>query len=107
MSGVPVMRPMWLEFPLEEALYADEEQFMLGEHLLVAPIMQAGATDRIVRLPGTEPWYDVEKAVPFASAQTLSVPAPLGRIPLFQRGGWLYPSIHRPPAPTEAPMTPL
>lgn len=41
-SGLPVQRAMVLAFPEERAAWAFEEQFMLGEQLLVAPCLQPG-----------------------------------------------------------------
>ena len=43
-SGVPVMRPLWYEFPGDEATYGNEGQHMVGDALLVAPVLHKGAT---------------------------------------------------------------
>lgn len=37
-SGVPVMRPLWMEFPADEATFSNDEAFMVGSSLLVQGI---------------------------------------------------------------------
>ena len=36
-EGLPIMRPMWQEFPKDEAMFNVENQFMYGNNILVAP----------------------------------------------------------------------
>jgi alpha-glucosidase len=65
---------------------------MLGDALLAAPVVQAGDTARRVYLPaGPSAWYDFETGERFAAGQWHSVPAPLGRLPLFARAGAAIP----------------
>ena len=45
-AGTPVMRPLWMEFPAEEALFDEEREFMLGPSILVQPVV-----DRVWGLP--------------------------------------------------------
>ena len=84
-TGVPVMRPLWAEFPQDESVYAEEGQFMLGDAFLVAPVTSAGASSVSVYLP-TGVWYDAhtQRSV---SAGSRSVPVTLDAIPVFLRGG--------------------
>lgn len=37
-SGAPVMRPLWMEFPSDEATFSNDEAFMVGDSLLVQGI---------------------------------------------------------------------
>ena len=50
-TGMPIMRPMILEFPDDPRFLAEDSQYMLGPDLLVAPIFQEGAAKRIVKFP--------------------------------------------------------
>lgn len=34
-TGVPVVRPLWMEFPSDEATFSNDEAFMVGSGLLV------------------------------------------------------------------------
>ncbi len=86
--GIPMMRPMFLEFPRDEGFGATDDQYMLGPDLLVAPVMVEGARSRIVRFPAGE-WRDFwsgDLARQGGASSTVEVDAPLGRPPVFYRG---------------------
>jgi alpha-glucosidase len=38
-QGTPVVRPMWYQFPKDNETYTLSEQFMIGESLMVCPVM--------------------------------------------------------------------
>lgn len=89
-TGRPIIRPMFFEFPQFKALWDNEEQFMLGSALLVAPVLQRGvSTVRVALPPGV--WYDAmdEYAAPIIthSLQYVNVFADLLTMPIFLRGG--------------------
>ena len=52
------MRPLWFEFPEDAACFATEDQFRWGPALLVAPVVEEGASKRVVYLPPSSAWYD-------------------------------------------------
>lgn len=56
-TGTPMMRPMFMEFPEDESLFATEDQFMVGEAILVKPITQEGAESTNVYFPDNEVIY--------------------------------------------------
>lgn len=37
-NGTPVMRPMWMEFPTDQVTFANDEQYLFGDSMLVAPL---------------------------------------------------------------------
>lgn len=51
-SGAPILRPLWYDFPDQPGLYAAEDAFMLGPAMLVRPVTAAGAASADVTLPG-------------------------------------------------------
>ena len=60
------MRPLWFEFPEDPAHFETDDEFMWGPALLVAPVMEEGASQRAVYLPSASVWYDAatgERAV--------------------------------------------
>ena len=84
----PIIRPTWYDFPDDAACFADCDDFMLGDALLVAPVVHAGATSREVYLPnGPSAWFDFHSGERFAAGQTHTVAAPLYSLPLFARAG--------------------
>jgi alpha-glucosidase len=63
---------------------------MVGDDLLVAPILSPGITSRLVYLPrGT--WYDYWTNKKYSGGTTIRVDAPLETVPLFVRGGAIIP----------------
>eukprot|EP00047_Mylnosiga_fluctuans_P004388 m.234252 g.234252 ORF g.234252 m.234252 type:complete len:895 (-) comp12637_c0_seq1:37-2721(-) len=94
-TGLPVMRPLWMEFPEESAHFAEERNFMLGGALLVAPVVQYQHVSSQVTFPGTQPWYDIDTYQAYTAPQTTTVDAPLSKIPVFQRGGTIIPTKAR------------
>ena len=84
----PIIRPTFYDFPDDEACFADCDDFMLGPDLLVAPVVEQGATSRSVYLPtGPQAWFDFHSGKPFAAGQRHVVNAPWSSLPLFARAG--------------------
>ncbi|MFI9806716.1 TIM-barrel domain-containing protein [Streptomyces sp. NPDC052301] len=89
-TGAPYVRPLWWRAPEDRALRDCEDAFLLGDCLLVAPVLDPGADRRAVQLPRGR-WYDtVTEAVYEGPAQVL-VDAPLSRTPVFARAGAVVP----------------
>lgn len=53
-NGTPMMRPMFVEFPQDENLFSTEDQFMLGEAIMVKPITDEGATSTEIYFSGDQ-----------------------------------------------------
>lgn len=88
-SGMPVVRPIFMEDPARQNL---EDQFFLGEHLLVAPVLDEGRSSRLVHLPPSAgAWFDFWNGARFDAGQEISTPAPLDVLPLFVRAGAVIP----------------
>ncbi len=87
-TGIPVMRPMFLEFQDDPECYQDQNslQYLFGEDLLVAPVTQMGSTLRKIYLPEGR-WTDFWSEKIYEGGQYVIVEAPLERLPLFVRDG--------------------
>jgi mannosyl-oligosaccharide alpha-1,3-glucosidase len=96
-TGMPVMRTMWMQYPKTEELFATDNQYLIGSDLLVRPVTAAGATEAVVRFPTRDTWYDVDTNMAVSQAgeengvNTLTVSADIGKIPVYQRGGSIIP----------------
>ena len=90
-TGVPIARPLFFEACNEPTAHTIDDQFLCGDTLLVAPIVQAGADSRQVYLPKGR-WYDYWTDRSYEGPLRLSVAAPLHRIPPFVRGGSVLPT---------------
>jgi alpha-glucosidase (family GH31 glycosyl hydrolase) len=65
-------------------------QYLLGNEILVAPVYEKGKTRQEVFLPQGE-WYDLETDQLYQGDQTIIVPAPVEKLPMFVRKGSIIP----------------
>ena len=87
MHGTPVMRTLFYEFPADSKSWDVSDEYLFGPDLLVAPVMDAGMTQRPVYLPDGAQWTNAWTGEVLAGGQTVAVDAPLDIIPLFLRDG--------------------
>ena len=83
---VPIIRPTFYNWPDDPQCLQDCDEFMLGEHLLVAPVVHQGERRRRVYLPclpDGRDWIDFHDHRRLAAGQWHEVDAPLDRLPLF------------------------
>ena len=87
-NGMPAWRPLFLEFPDDPKCYTDKNlTFMFGKSILVANVVEKGATTRTVYLPAGCKWYDWNDNLrAYEGGQTIEVPVTLASIPMFLRG---------------------
>jgi alpha-glucosidase len=90
-TGHPIMRPLVYAFQGDAHIYTESFDFMLGPHLLVASVLEAGARTRAVYLPGAGEWYDFHTGDWYRGKQTVRINAPLEQIPLLVPAGGLIP----------------
>jgi alpha-glucosidase (family GH31 glycosyl hydrolase) len=79
---VPIMRPLALDHPGDDAVWEFPFQYLLGDALLVAPVCEPGVTEQQVYLPAGE-WVDLGGGKVVAGGELVVVPAPVDRIPVF------------------------
>ncbi|KAG8560581.1 hypothetical protein GDO81_015038 [Engystomops pustulosus] len=88
----PVMRPLWVVFPKDPDVFGIDKEYMLGDALLIAPVLDPGVTSLDVLFPGHgEHWYDFRKFNPISSSHRQKVDVTLKEIPVYQRGGSIIP----------------
>jgi alpha-D-xyloside xylohydrolase len=85
-TGLPLMRPLFVDFPTDLACYQIEDQYMFGSDLLVTPITEADCKSKKVYLPANSNWKDVWTGKVYEGEQWVTVLTPLDQIPLFLRG---------------------
>ncbi|GAB2631710.1 glycoside hydrolase family 31 protein [Streptomyces capparidis] len=89
-TGAPYARPVWWRDPGDRALRAVGDAFLLGDALLVAPVLGPGVERREVRLPAGR-WYDRATGQVFDGPGVVRVDAPLERAPVLVRAGAVVP----------------
>lgn len=96
-DGLPVMRPLFQEYPDESETFTIDNQYLLGDKLLVHPVVEPGASSVRVYFPGGAGtrWYDVDtyRAAPGQGYAAQDVT--LAKIPVYQRGGTIIPRKER------------
>ncbi|XP_074594644.1 neutral alpha-glucosidase AB-like [Brevipalpus obovatus] len=96
LSGMPIMRPLWFHFPKDKNTFELEEEYLLGDSLLVRPVLDKDASTVQVYLPGQgESWLNVEDGNIYKGSSTVTIPVTLSSIPRFQRSGTIIPKRER------------
>ena len=94
-SGLPIWQPTFAVFQNDPATYDEGVDFMFGDSLLVANVVEKGQTVRPVYLPKTENenerFYNFYTREEYAPGQTIEVPVDISSIPLFVRSGAILP----------------
>jgi alpha-glucosidase (family GH31 glycosyl hydrolase) len=86
-TGEPILRPVFWLAPHDEDAWLCDDEFLLGDEVLVAPVAHAGARRRDIYLPPGE-WRDYWTGASFSGPVTLrDFSAPLEVLPLFERIG--------------------
>jgi alpha-glucosidase len=88
--GLPPFRPLLLNYQDDPSTYNLDDQFMVGNDLLLAPIMKPDVTRRLVYLPAGS-WYDYWTNKKYSGGTMITVEAPLDVVPMFVRGGAIIP----------------
>lgn len=84
-TGIPICRPVWWLDPNDETALTISTEFLLGDDILVAPVLDAGAVSRDIYLPHGS-WVDAASSNILQGGQWhRNYPAPLQMLPYFQR----------------------
>ena len=88
-TGRPLMRPLFLEFPDDARTFNLEDEWLMGNRLLAAPVLAPGGA-RDVYLPSGG-WYDFSTNAAVRGGRTLHLQVPLDMIPAYVRAGTILP----------------
>ena len=89
-TGLPFMRPLFLEYPQIESFYNDNRDFLFGRDLFVAPVATEMVDAEEVQLPPGD-WYDYWTAQKHASTDKITLHPALDEVPLYVRAGAIIP----------------
>jgi alpha-glucosidase len=89
-TGLPPIRPVFWDAVEDKNLWGIDDAFLVGDHLLAAPVLAEGASSRTVRLPkGT--WYSFWSEEQWEGPDEIRAKTSLERIPLFVKAGSVLP----------------
>jgi alpha-glucosidase (family GH31 glycosyl hydrolase) len=89
-TGLPIMRALWLHYPDDPQAVACGDQYLFGRNLLVAPVVEPGATVRPIYLPHGN-WYDFWTDELIEGGRNVHREVTLDIIPLYVRAGSVLP----------------
>jgi alpha-glucosidase len=89
-NGSPIIRPLYYHYPGDEQACDSENEFLIGDALLSAPITEAGLTSYTVYLPEGL-WFDYWDGTGYPGETTSEIPAPIDRWPLLVRSNSILP----------------
>jgi len=105
-TGIPLMRPMFLESPSDPALASNDDEYMFGDSLLVAPKTWEFVTAYDVALPKGD-WYNYWTGEKIPGGKVIHVDPPLDTLPVYVRAGTILPQQPVVQNVDESPRGPL
>ncbi|MFL6023950.1 MAG: TIM-barrel domain-containing protein [Marmoricola sp.] len=85
-TGMPITTPLWLAYPDDPTAAKQDQEWLLGKDLLVAPVVTQGAVERDAYLPAGC-WKYQPTGLTYTGGRSVAVTAPLGTVPWFTRCG--------------------
>ena len=89
-NGLGIMRPLVLNYDQDPTVRTMNDEYMVGDELLVAPVVQESQNTRAVYLPAGE-WIDFWNGVEYAGRRSILVEAPIDKLPLFVKKNTIIP----------------
>ena len=89
-SGIPVMRALWLHYPGDPKAVACGDQYLWGRNVLVAPVVERDASTRLVYLPPGS-WYDFWTGDRVEGGREINRAVDLETMPLYVKAGSILP----------------
>lgn len=100
-GDIPLLRPLFFDYPRDERFAYLEDQVMVGPHLMAAPFVVRGQNERLVRLPEGV-WYDLHSKERHQGPSTITIARRPGLVPLFAKAGSVIPMLAKDVANTDA-----
>lgn len=89
-TGMPIMRALWLHYPDDPVAVERDDEYLWGRDILVAPVCEKGAASRRIYLPRGD-WYDFWTGERTVGGREISREVDLETLPLFVRAGAILP----------------
>lgn len=90
-SGLPMARPMMLNYPEKEKAWQYDLQYFWGENMLVRPVCSAQDTTLNIWLPEENDWYYYWNDQKFDGGQVKEHQCKVGELPIFVKSGAIIP----------------
>lgn len=94
-NGLPLIRPLLLNYQNDEKTYEINDQFLCGESIMVAPILEQGKKARMVYLPNGSKWVDYWTKEVHKGGRYIIKETPLDVCPIYIKSGSIIPNFHK------------
>lgn len=91
-TGAPMIRPLLFNYQHDVKTYQINDQFMVGDNIMVAPVVEQGSTRRMVYLPEGNVWFDYWTGEELNGGQYIIKNAPLDVCPIYIKDGAIIPT---------------
>jgi sulfoquinovosidase len=81
-SGIPITRPLWLQDPGDAQAAQQDQEWLLGADVLVAPVVTQGAISRVVYFPAGC-WQRPDTGARYSGPTSQTIPASIDQLPYF------------------------
>lgn len=97
LTGMPLLRPVWMEYPKQASWFAEDKSFMVGSSILVVPVLEPSTDSDVVevRFPTQDNWYDLRTLETFTSVLKRQLAVDLSTTLAYVRGGSIIPTRER------------
>lgn len=92
-DGLPLIRPLLLNYQNDEKTYEINDQFLCGESIMVAPILEQGKKARMVYLPKGSKWVDYWTKEVYEGGKYIIKETPLDICPIYIKSGSIIPNF--------------
>lgn len=90
LTGMPIIRALWLHYPDDLKAVARSNEYLWGRDVLVAPVVEEAATSRLVYLPNGN-WYDFWTGERVEGGREITRAVDLETMPIYVRAGTILP----------------
>lgn len=107
-TGAPVQQPLVYQFQNDPGTYNNNDQFMFGKSIMMAPVVNPKQRSRSVYLPKGANWIDYWTQKEYVGGQTIkNVSAPLDKLPIFIKANSIIPTREVQQYTDQRPLTNL
>ncbi|KXB38519.1 TIM-barrel domain-containing protein [Aerococcus christensenii] len=93
LTGVPIIRSLFIDFPEDKEAWEETYQYMFGSDLLIAPITEYKLKEKIVYLPKGNKWVNLFTKEVFGGGKKIKINVNIENIPVFYKEGSKYSKI--------------
>jgi alpha-glucosidase len=105
-TGIPFMRPVFLEYPQADSFYIDDHDFFFGHDFFVSSVVSESIDPHSIQFPPGE-WYDYWTSTKYSDKDSLKLHPALDEVPLYVRAGAIVPEQPLVQSTGEKPDGPL